>query len=250
LPTARARKLSETDLYRPVRDYLLAQGYTVRAEVNHCDITAVKGDELVVIELKKAFGTALLIQAAQRQRITDSVYVALPKQRPSRTWRGAQHLLRRLELGLILVSREGRKSHVEVVFHPVPFRRQKRARARRAVLREIERRSGDFNQGGSSRRKLVTAYRENAIHIAACLDVHGPLSPRQLRAMGTGPKTLSVLYRNVYGWFDRIDRGLYELRMQGRTELGEYRALAAKYRKLAQAHEQLATRAPGAIEEE
>ncbi|MGD0113094.1 MAG: hypothetical protein ABSD48_14630, partial [Armatimonadota bacterium] len=95
MPTARARKLSETDLYRPVRDYLLAQGYIVRAEVNHCDITAVKGDELVVIELKKAFGTALLIQAAQRQRITDSVYVALPKQRPSRTWRGAQHLLRR-----------------------------------------------------------------------------------------------------------------------------------------------------------
>jgi len=250
VPKARVRTLSETDLYKPIRDYLVAQGYTVRAEVNHCDVTAVKGDELVVIEMKKAFGTALLIQAAQRQRITDSVYVALPKQRPSRTWRGAQHLLKRLELGLMLISRDGRKSSVEVAFHPVPFRRQKRARARRAVLREIERRSGDFNQGGSSRRKLVTAYRENAMHIAACLDVHGALTPGQLRAMGTGPKTLSVLYRNVYGWFDRIGRGIYDLGPQGRTELGEYRALAAKYRKLAQAHEHLAARAPGAIEEE
>lgn len=250
MPKARVRTLSETDLYKPIRDYLVAQGYTVRAEVNHCDVTAVKGDELVVIEMKKAFGTALLIQAAQRQRITDSVYVALPKQRPSRTWRGAQHLLKRLELGLMLVSRDGRTSQVEVVFHPVPFRRQKRARARRAVLREIERRSGDFNQGGSSRRKLVTAYRENAMHIAACLEVHGALTPGQLRAMGTGPKTLSVLYRNVYGWFDRIGRGIYDLGPQGRTELGEYRALAAKYRKLAQAHEHLAARAPGAIEEE
>ena len=38
----------------------------------------VKGDELIVIELKKGFSTDLLIQATDRQRVTDSVYVALP----------------------------------------------------------------------------------------------------------------------------------------------------------------------------
>jgi hypothetical protein len=59
-----------------------------------------------------------------------------------------------------------------------------------------------------------------------------------------------VLYRNVYGWFDRIDRGLYDLRPQGRAESGEYPALAAKYRKLAQAHEHLAAHTPGANGEE
>jgi len=233
VPKSRARKLSETDLYGPVRDYLVAQGYKVRSEVNHCDIAAVKGDELIVIELKTSFSVTLLIQAAQRQKITDSVYVALPRQRPSRKWKDIQHLLRRLELGLILVSRPPKRPGVAVIFHPLAFQQQKRGRARRAVLKEIDRRSGDFNQGGSSRRKLVTAYRENAIQIAACLDILGPLSPRQLRALGTGSKTLSVLYRNVYGWFERIDRAVYNLRPQGRGELKEYQSLAAKYRAMA-----------------
>ena len=32
--------MPETDLYRPVHDYLVKQGYTVRSEVRHCDIAA------------------------------------------------------------------------------------------------------------------------------------------------------------------------------------------------------------------
>ena len=35
----------ETDLYGPIHNYLEAQGYTVRAEVNHCDVTARKAAE-------------------------------------------------------------------------------------------------------------------------------------------------------------------------------------------------------------
>jgi hypothetical protein len=42
-----------------------------------------------------------------------------------------------------------------------------------------------------------------------------------------------VLYRNVYGWFERIDRAVYNLRPQGRGELKEYQSLAAKYRAMA-----------------
>jgi hypothetical protein len=236
LATLAAKKqLRETDLYPPIAEYLDSLGYTVRSEVNGCDVTAAKGDDLVIIELKRNFSTDLLIQAAKRQRMTDSVYVALPRQKNGRKLRGMKHLLRRLELGLIFVSLNGRrKSRVEVAFHPVPFQRQKRKRARRAVLREMAERSGDFNQAGSCRRKLVTAYRENAIHIACCLDRLGPLSPRQLRALDTGPKTLSILYSNFYGWFERVDRGLYALSAQGQTELAQYPELARRYtRRLA-----------------
>ena len=226
---------SETDLYRPVHDYLVAQGYTVRSEVMNCDITAVRDDELVVVELKLAFNASLLVQATQRQKITDSVYVALP--RPSggtrsAQWRGYQHLLKRLELGLILVSPGSKKKPVEVVFHPVPFERQKKARARKALIRELEGRVGDFNEGGSTRRKLATAYRENAVHIACCLERHGPLSPKQLRDMGTSEKTQSILYSDFYGWFERIAKGVYSLSAKGATEMETFPGLVEHYREL------------------
>jgi hypothetical protein len=225
--------MAETDLYQPLHDYLVAQGYTVRSEVRGCDITAVKGEEVVVIEMKRSFGTTLLIQATQRQRITDSVYVALPVptgRYQTERWAAVQHLLRRLELGLILVAVGQEKRPVQVVFHPLPFDRKKRKQLKRAVLREAQARSLDLNLGGSHRRRIITAYRENAVHIACCLDALGPLSPRQLRSLGTGPKTLSILSRDVYGWFERIGPGLYALRAQGREEIRLYPALLKRFR--------------------
>jgi len=227
--------MAETDLYRPVADYLKQQGYTVRGEVAHCDIAAVKDEELIVIELKRGLSLALLAQAVQRQKITESVYLAIPRPANKQRWlaqtQEVQHLLRRLELGLLLVSLTPGKPAVEVILHPVPCERRQRKKVRRAVLQEIERRSRDLNQGGSCRRKLVTAYRENAIHIACCLDALGPCSPRALRACGTGAKTLSILYRNVYAWFERSGRGLYVLSDQGKAELAQYPELTAHYRE-------------------
>jgi hypothetical protein len=224
---------AETELYGPVRDYLTEQGYTVRAEVEGCDVTAVKDEELVIIELKRTFNIRLLVQAAQRQRITDSVYVALPDPPGgiwTKRWRQIQHLLRRLELGLILVSFRRGRALVEIAFHPLPYVRQKKRASRRAVLREMEGRSGNFNTGGSVRRKLVTAYRESAIHVACALEECGPLSPRQLRSLGTGPKTQSILYNNHYGWFERISKGIYRLRPRGGRALARYAKLAEYYR--------------------
>jgi hypothetical protein len=226
-------KLSESDLAEPLCAYLAAQGYTVRSEVKDCDLAAVRGEDLVIIELKKSLNLALLIQAARRQRITDSVYAAIP--RPSNRWkwnaqnRGVLHLLRRLSIGLILISLDPGKPPVEVVFQPLPFTRRKRATSRRALLEEIHNRTGDYNRAGSSRRKLVTAYRENAIHIACRLFVGGSLSPKTLRSMGTGPKTLSILSGNVYGWFERMERGVYALSAIGRKELDEFPRLMERY---------------------
>ena len=236
MPKAR-KPIAETDLYKPVRDYLTANGYTVRAEVNGCDIAAVKDDDLIVIELKRNFSTSLLIQATERQSLTDSVYIAIPRPPNQRTaqWKGIQRLLKRLELGLILVSVGSRVKRAEVVFHPIPYDRRKKPPARRAVLREVEARTGDFNTGGSTRTKLMTAYRERAIHIACCLEQLGPMSPKALRKLGTGDKTYSILRNNVYGWFERIDKGIYALKPLGKSELDMCPKLAELYR--AQARE-------------
>jgi len=220
---------AETDLYQPVHDYLVACGYTVRSEVRDCDIAAVKGDALIVIELKLKLTLAFLAQGVKRQQLTEAVYLAIPRPPNRQKWnaqtRDVRRLLRRLELGLLLVSTHS----VEVVFHPLPAERQKRKSKRRVVLEEIDNRSGDYNRGGSTRCKLVTAYRENAIQIAACLSALGPCSPRRLRALGAGAKTLPILYRNVYGWFTRQDRGLYALSARGQAALAEYPELAARY---------------------
>lgn len=230
--------IRESDLSRPLRTFLEANGYSVRSEVMSCDMVATKDDEIVVIELKRSLTLQLLAQAAQRQRITDSVYVAVPAPKKSihvREWRKLTHLLRRLELGLILVDIGATRSQVEIIFHPAPFERKKQKARRRAIIREIAGRTGDYNEAGSTRRKLVTAYREQAIHVACCLERLGPTSPKEIRALGACPKTLSILRGNFYGWFERVAHGTYALTAQGQTALVEYAHIAEHYRRAVEA---------------
>ena len=224
----------ETDLFPPVRDYLLAQGFTVQAEVKGCDITATRGDELLVVELKRSFCTALLLQATQRQRVTDAVYVALPRPRGrecfSARWRGIKHLLRRLELGLLLVCLDGSKPPVEVVFHPAPLQCRRSAPKKRAILQELAGRSGSYNHAGCTRRPLLTAYRESALYIACCLERYGPSSPAALRHWGASSKAQSIVARNPYGWFQRLEPGVYGLTARGRAALQEYAEVVERLR--------------------
>ncbi len=241
MPKKSRTQLAAVDLYEPIRQYLTAQGYTVRGEVADCDIAASRNGELVVVELKCSFNTALLIQATRRQRKADAVYVGLPRQPNNKKWRHIKHLLRRLELGLIFVSLRGKKPTVEVLFHPLPFQRKRQRSAQQAILTEIAGRSGDFNQGGSTRRKLATAYREMAIQIACFLEAFGPLSPKQLRLLGTAAKTQSILYSDFYGWFERIAPGLYSLRAKGRDDLNDFPELAAHHRTEALTSQESAT---------
>lgn len=228
------KTLKETDLYPPLRDYLIANGYTVRSEVEACDIAATKDDELVLIEIKRNFSTSLLAQAVLRQRITPSVYVAIPKPtapKSTKKLRDIKRILRRLEVGLILVNLRAKPVRVDVAFHPTPFAQRMNKRERSAVLKEMNGRSFDLNEGGANRTKIVTAYRENAIQIACCLERYGALSPAKLRAMETGPKTRAILYDDVYGWFDRIGHGVYDLRAKGEAALSDFPDLAAYYRE-------------------
>jgi hypothetical protein len=222
--------LMEKDMYEPIRDFFIDKGFVVRGEVNHCDVCALKDDQLVVIELKKNLSVELLVQATKRQKLADLVYVAIPKPKRlkgSSKWFDTCHLLRRLELGLILVTVKKGKSLVEVAVHPEPFDRAKSVQAnkreRKRLLEEFKGRCADFNSGGSTRQKLMTSYRENALYIACCLDMFGPASAAKLRKYGSDDKkTYSILYSNHYGWFHKIDKGVYELTDIGRQGLIQY----------------------------
>ncbi|NLJ41942.1 MAG: hypothetical protein GX352_10120 [Clostridiales bacterium] len=226
-------KFKETDLYSPIYEYLTSNGYTVRGEVRDCDIAAIKGEDLVIIELKKNFTVELLAQATDRQKITSGVYVALPRPKNyygSTKWKGIRRILRQLEIGLIFISLSPSNPYVEVIFHPDPYRNKKTVKAKTGIIREIEGRYKDSNKGGSSRKKIMTAYRENALFIACCLEDLGVVSAAELRKLGTGDKTHSILYNNFYDWFHRVSHGKYALSHKGRQALEEHSQIADYYR--------------------
>jgi hypothetical protein len=62
----------------------------------------------------------------------------------------------------------------------------------------------------------MTAYRQQALELAAALSA-GPRRPRELRALA--PDAGRILLRNVYGWFARVERGLYCLSAEGAAAL-------------------------------
>ncbi|QIZ09049.1 hypothetical protein HFZ78_22025 [Priestia megaterium] len=226
------KKLQEIDLYKPIQTYFLREGYEVYGEVKDCDIVAVKDEVLVVIELKLTLSVDLLIQAVKRQRITDKVYVAIPKPKHrlnSKRWTEKCHLIRRLELGLIVVSSPGKWGRAEIIFEPTPFIRRKNKRKQDSIMKEINGRSADYNVGGSNRTKIMTAYKENCIQIACYLENLGPLSPKKLNQLGSGKNTSSVLTKNYYGWFERIKRGIYVITEKGKEEIKEYPELINYY---------------------
>lgn len=235
----KAVKRYEVDLYEPVKLYFTNLGYMVYGEVKDCDVAAIKEDELVVIELKLTINVTLLIQATKRQRITDQVFIAIPKPNyslRSKKWRDLCYLVRRLELGLILVEFQEDEASAKVVIEPGLFDRKKSMqlskKRRTSVMKEIAGRSGDFNVGGSRQTEILSAYKENCIYIACCLIQFGPLSPKALREIGTGEKTSSILSRNYYGWFERIQRGVYVISDQGKMELDAYAEFVAYYNSL------------------
>lgn len=215
----------ETDLYPPVKAWLEKSGYEVHGEVGGCDVAARRGDELVLIELKLAVNLELLLQVVRRQEAAEAVYAAVPapKAMNDKRWRELTRLLKRLEVGLILVFLESPRKRVEVLFHPVRQERRQSKAKTRALLTEMSGRSADLNLGGSNRCKLMTAYREQALEIAGILGRLQSASPKELAAAGASARAGDIVRANHYGWFERLAKGLYGLTEAGRAALNEYK---------------------------
>jgi hypothetical protein len=91
---------------------------------------------------------------------------------------------------------------------------------RERLLGEFLSRVGDPNLGGSDKRKgVMTAYRQRALAIGRFLDRNGPTRAMHVAQTLSEPKARDILYRNVYGWFERVSQGVYELSPRGRREI-------------------------------
>lgn len=209
----------ESDLYPPVKRHLESLGFEVKGEVCGCDLVALSDGEpqLVVIgELKQSFTLELVLQAVDRTAACDEIWLAVAASKRGRGRESdsrVKKLCRFLGFGLLVVSASGQ---VEVVVEPVPWKPRRDARRRSRIVEEHRRRRGDPVVGGTTRRPQLTAYRQRALAVAQALAV-APGRPRDLRALA--PDVATILRGDVYGWFERIERGLYGLTDAGRAAL-------------------------------
>lgn len=227
----------ETELYPPLKSFFEARGYSVKSEVRHCDLVGyTDGDERpLIVEMKRTFTLELLLQGTDRQRTGGRVYLAVERNRAKK---GAHNqrfseislLCGRLGIGLITVTfYKSKPPFVEVLCEAGEDSGKKTGAKARRLRSEFEARSGDHNVGGSTKRKIVTAYRENALKVARQLWMFGEASPIMLKeASGVG-KTATVLQHNYYGWFERVSRGRYTLTEAGAAALNEYASVVSSW---------------------
>ena len=213
----------ESDLYAPVKALLEGQGYLVKGEVRGCDVVGVRaGEPPVIVELKRVFGLGLVLQGVDRLAISDRVYLAVG-QWPKRM-RNVKKLCRRLGLGLMVVV----AARADIVLDPVPYRPRLNKRKAGRLLGEHARRVGDPNRGGSTTRvPMMTAYRQEALRCAELLASHGPMKLAALRAAADVPRAATILQQDVYGWFERVERGVYTVSPAGRRGLEMFARLGA-----------------------
>ena len=209
----------ETALYLPVKRFLESLGFTVKGEIGGCDLVGLSADSppiVVIGELKLSFNLELVLQGVDRAAIGDEIWLAASLSKRGKGREGDarfRNLCRRLGFGLLAVDRSGA---VHVLLSPVAASPRRDAKRKSKLIEEHNRRRGDPVAGGGSRAPIMTAYRQQALSCAAAMTA-GARRPRDLKI--EMPDAAKILRDNVYGWFERVDRGLYGLTQAGRAAL-------------------------------
>lgn len=223
------KKLQESDLYLPIKDHLQGLGFEVKGEIKDCDIVAKKGDDILIIELKLTLNITLLMQAVDRFTLADNIYIAIPKQATifKNKKKQIKKLIARLGLGLIIVDIQKTQQYVEIINDPQDYTPRKNKRKQTALLKEFSLRQGDPQKGGSTRSKAgLTVYRQRSIRIANFLLTQPSAKGAEINKAIDEPQATQFLRDNYYGWFNKIDRGVYEISDKGKLELPEWKSSA------------------------
>lgn len=217
----------EKELFSPIKKYFEAFGYVCDGEVKDIDLYMEKGDESVAVELKQTLDFKSVQQAALRQKVTDYAYIGIfkPKDLHSRSFQDKLYVLKRLGIGLIVVSK--RSKNIEIVSEPVvselsAFQKSNK-RKKAALSREFQKRKTKSNIGGVNGTKLITSYREDALLVLdAMLELGGEASSRDIRKISGIENTTKILYYNYYGWFSHSGKGRYRVEDSGLAAVEEF----------------------------
>ena len=96
-------------------------------------------------------------------------------------------------------------------------------------MREFAKRVGDPNNGGATRRGLVTAYRQDALQCLCALSAEGPPKAAQVAKLSGVARARPIMADDHYGWFERVSPGIYALTPKG---VGAVAAYAGEIEKL------------------
>jgi len=222
--------MKETDLYAPLKLFLEKQGYQVKAEVENCDVVAIKtsasdaeAQPPTIIELKLSLNLEVVLQAVDRIILSPIVYIGVPiscgalKQKKRKR---VSKLLKMLGIGLIAIDPQ--HDSVQVIVDPASYQPRQSKPRQQWLINEFLARAGDPNLGGASTKMgRMTAYKQQAIQIANYLASHGACKASEVAKELDIPRTRAIVCDNHYGWFQKKARGIYELSDFGKSELDE-----------------------------
>lgn len=223
----------ERELFGPIKEYFEAMGYVCDGEVGDIDLYMEKGDESVAVELKVSLDFRAVQQAALRQKITDYVFIGIfkPKDLNSHAFKDKLYLLKRLGIGLLVVSK--RSKDVTLVSEPVVSELSKyvsrNKRRKESLHKEFSKRKVKGNTGGVTGVKLITGYREEALIVLDALCSLGGEAPaKQVREVSKIERARNIMYDNYYGWFVNSGKGIYKITETGYDALEEYETIMKK----------------------
>ena len=161
-----------------------------------------------------------MLQVVERLSLSSKVYIGVPRDVTVLKKKRKQvlKLIRMLGLGLVRIDHE--KDQVEIVLDPIEYKPRIAKRKQERLLGEFVHRVGDPNLGGTAMKQgVMTFYRQQALRIGAYLLENGETKAAIISKELNDPKVRNILYRNVYGWFENVSRGVYGLSPKGRNTL-------------------------------
>lgn len=224
--------MEEKELYPSIKAFFQSQSFDVYGEVKDIDVVAKSGDHIVAIELKTSLNLELILQGSKRQRLTDDVFLAVPKptgrMQRGKSFKDKLYLIKRLGLGLIYVDTSFKPHKIIVAFEPslldIKRSQQRFKKKRETLFKELDARHKDYNIGGS-RGKIITAYKEASLRVLKILEDGQPHSTKDIRHASGVKQSTTILYKNYHGWYEKVDRAVYCMSPSGENALKEYETI-------------------------
>lgn len=220
--------MKESDLYLPLKKFLEHRKYEVKAEIENCDVVAIKSAGAAaaeypptIIELKLSLNLEVILQAVDRLLLSPTVYIGVPNSCSALKRKKKKRSIKLLKmLGLGLIAIDTRHNSAEIIVNPTSYKPRKSKLRQEWLLNEFASRTGDPNLGGAaSKTGRITAYRQKAIEVANYLNVHGASKASVIARALEIPKARNILYDNYYGWFEGLGKGIYQLSAMGSQSL-------------------------------